>query len=85
MYEEYLTDEPWPRPYFSGESSTRLAELRTDIFTTLNLKRAEWVTGVSDIDAEYDAFVEDMKKMGIEEFIAIMQDAYDAYNSMAGK
>ena len=85
MYEEYITDEPWPQPYFAAEDSARLVELRTDIFTTLSLKRAEWVTGVADIDKEYDAFVKDMEKMGIDEFVKILQKAYDVYNSQASK
>lgn len=79
LYESYFTDESWPRPYVAGEDAARLSELRTDIFTTLTLKRAEWVTGVADIDAEYDSFVEDMKKMGIDEFVEIMQKTYDNY------
>lgn len=79
MYEPYLTDETWPRPYFSGDVASRLSELRTDIFSTLSLKRAEWITGVADIDAEYDSFVEELNKMGIDEFIEIMQNTYDTY------
>lgn len=81
LYKDYLTDESWPRPYFDGDATTRLGELRTDIFSTLSLKMAEWITGVSDIDAEYDAFVADLEKMGIDEFITIMQTTYDNYMS----
>lgn len=79
MYESYLTDETWPRPYFAGDVASRLSELRTDIFSTLSLKRAEWITGVADIDVEYDSFVEEMEKMGIDEFVEIMQNTYDTY------
>ena len=79
MYEKYITDESWPRPYFAEEDSKRLSELRTDIFATLQLKRAEWITGVADIDAEYDNFIAELQKMGIEEFVQIMQETYDVY------
>ena len=78
-YEKYLTDESWPRPYIAGDNATRLSELRVDIFSSLALKRAEWITGVADIDAEYDGFVEDIKKMGVDDFVSIMQETYDGY------
>ena len=79
MYEPYLTTESWPRPYFATEQTEELAKIRTDIFNLITLKRAQWVTGVSDIDAEYDQFVKDLEKMNVDKMTAIMQDAYDNY------
>ncbi len=81
LYEEYITDEVWPRPYIAEEDANRAAELRTDLFNTVSLKRAEWVTGVSDIDEEWDSFKKDMEKMGIKEYIEIYQRAYDTYKA----
>ena len=80
MYEKYITDEIWPRPYIAVDDSTRIAELRTDIFNTVGEKKAAWVTGVSDIDAEWDAYVKSLEKMGLAEFIEIYQRSYDAFN-----
>ncbi|MBQ7340640.1 MAG: hypothetical protein IJW41_00515 [Oscillospiraceae bacterium] len=79
MYEEYFVEEPWPRPYFSVEQSEELAKIRTDIFNLVNLKRAEWVTGASNIDVQYDQFVKDLERMGVDRLTEIMQDAYDNY------
>ena len=79
IYEEYFSDEPWPRPYFSVEQSEQLAKIRTDIFNLVTLKRAEWITGVNNIDVEYDQFVKDLEKMGVDKLTSIMQDAYDVY------
>ena len=79
MYEPYLTTESWPRPYFTTEQTEELAKIRTDIFNLITLKRAQWVTGVSDIDAEYDQFVKDLEKMNVDKMTAVMQDAYDNY------
>ena len=80
LYEEYITDEVWPRPYIASDDATRLSELRTDIFNTVAEKRAAWVTGVSDIDAEWDDYVESLNRMGLEEFVEIYQRAYDVFN-----
>jgi len=81
MYEPYLTTESWPRPYFTAEQSDEMGKTRTEIFNLISLKRYEWITGVSDIDAEYDQFVKDLEKMQIDNLTAIMQDAYDNYIS----
>lgn len=89
MYKEYLNQTVWPRPYTPADDQTRLTELRTDIFNLVNEKRAEWITGKADIDAEWDQFQEDLETAGIEEFLEIMQGAYDIwfenYSKAAGK
>ena len=79
MYEEYFSSEPWPRPYFTVEQNEELGKIRTDIFNLVTLKRAEWITGASNIDVQYDQFVKDLEKMGVDDLTEIMQDAYDSY------
>ena len=79
LYKDYFDDEFWPRPYLTPEASTRLGELRPDISNTVSMYKANWVTGASDIDEEWDAYVESLEVMGIEEYTQIIQDAYDAY------
>ena len=79
VYKDYLTKEIWPRPYTSQEDASRLSELRTDIFNTVSLKRAEWIAGESDIDADWEEFKASLDKMGIDEFVEIMQKNYDTY------
>ncbi len=89
MYEPHLNKTVWPRPYTKAEDQTRLNELRTDIFNLVNEKRAEWITGRANIDDEWDQFQEDLLDAGIEEFVEIMQGAYDIwyenYSKFAGK
>lgn len=79
LYKDYLNQEIWPRPYIGADDTSRLAELRTDIFSTVELKRAEWVSGVSNIGTEYNQFVSDLKAMGLDEFLEILQRNYDNY------
>lgn len=79
MYEKYFSAEPWPRPYFTVEQNEELGEIRQDIFNLVTLKRAEWVTGVSNIDVQYDQFVKDLEKMGVDSLVKVMQEAYDNY------
>jgi putative aldouronate transport system substrate-binding protein len=79
IYEKYMTTEYWPRPYFAEEDATRLNELRTDLFNTVSLKKAEWVTGTSDVNVEWASYVKSLKSMGLEEFMKIVQKTYDNF------
>ena len=81
VYKDYLNDEIWPRPYFGSDVSTRLGELRTDIFSLVNQKKADWITGNSDINAEWDAYCASLEKMGVAELVELMQGAYDNYKA----
>lgn len=74
-----LNDEIWPRPYFAAEDMNRLNELRTDIFNTVAEKKAAWVAGEGDIDAEWDQYVADLEAMGLNEFVDILQKTYDGF------
>lgn len=89
MYLPYLNQDVWPRPYTPAEDKDRLAELRTDIFNLVNEKRAEWIYGRADIDAEWEDFQQDLLDAGVEELVEIMQGAYDVwfenYSKVAGK
>lgn len=80
MYEKYLDQETWPRPYYAVEEADRLSELTTDIFSLTETQRAKWVCGQEELtDASWKKYVEDMKKMGVDEMIEIYQAAYDRY------
>ena len=79
VYEDYMTDEFWPRPYIVDTDVSRLAELRTDIFHIVTEKREAWVTGINDINADWNDYLRLIEKIGIEEFLDILQRNYDHY------
>ncbi|MBE5866574.1 MAG: extracellular solute-binding protein [Lachnospiraceae bacterium] len=83
LYRPYLNDEIWPRPYLTNEVSTKLSELRTDIFSVINEKKAAWITGKADIEKDWDEYCATLEQIGIDEFVSLMQSAYDTY--MAGQ
>ncbi|OAS18736.1 hypothetical protein [Paenibacillus oryzisoli] len=76
-----INNEVWPRPYFDPKDATKLNEVRTDIFNTVSKYRASWVTGQSDIDKEWDAYLKSLKSMKVDDLVAIMQKTYDNYKS----
>jgi len=85
MYEPFINKEVWPRPYFSSEATSKANELRTDIFNTVTKYKAMWISGQSSVDADWEKFNNELKSMGLDEYIGILQSSYDIYNNAVGK
>ena len=81
LYKDVIGTEIWPRPYMENDITARINELYTDIDSTTDMYRANWITGVTDVDAEWDAYLETMKKIGIDEFVELHQRAYDVFQA----
>ncbi len=81
MYKPYIADEIWPRPYYNAEDANRVSELQTDIFNLVDQMKASWITGESDIDAEWDQYKKDLENLGLAEYLEINQRAYDVFKT----
>ncbi len=79
IYQDIITDEIWPRPYYSAAESYNADVYFTDIDYQIRTNRSLWITGRSDIDADWDGFVEKIESLNLEEYLQILQNAYDAY------
>ncbi len=79
LYEKYLDDEPWPRPYYSPEDTARLGELNTDIFTYVEEKKAKWIVGSADIETEWEEYNKKLNELGLEELMEIITRTYKNY------
>ena len=67
--------------------TTQEAEVVTDIETTINRfvvqATAEFIVGTRDIDREWEQYVDDLNRMGLDELIRIYQIAYDRYRELS--
>ncbi len=81
LYKDYITDEPWPRPFYSQDETNKLSELQTDIFSLVNEKMAKWIVGAEDVEAGWDAYIETLKRIGVDELVKINQGAYDRFQN----
>lgn len=80
MYQPYLM-EPLPLMNYTPEESDELSKLSTDITKIATEQKAKWCTGQGDIDAEWDAYLESLNKVGLERYMEIHNAAYERYNS----
>jgi putative aldouronate transport system substrate-binding protein len=67
-----------PPLVFTSEQSSKLGTLNTALLTYSDEMYASFVTGKTDIATGWDKYLADLKTNGLEDFLKIYQDAYDA-------
>jgi len=70
--------QPLPTLFLDVETLERANELITPINDYIETMEAKFIMGNEPLE-NIDAFKEQLKSLGIEEFLQIYQDAYDAY------
>ncbi|MEF7440897.1 extracellular solute-binding protein [Paenibacillus lautus] len=80
IYKPFIVpeDRTYPNLYMTAEENKRLGVLATDIMTYVRKMEAKWIVE-GGIETEWDKYVEDLNRMGLEEMIQIKQQAYDRY------
>lgn len=76
---ENLFDESMLK--FTDDEQMILDQYLTEIQTYDSEMYAAFITGNKDIDAEWNNYVNTLKKMGIEDVIEVYQAAYDRWNT----
>ena len=66
--------------YTSDESRER-AKLVAEINTYMQEKTVAFITGVSDIDSEWDSYIQTLNDLGLARAIEITQAALDRFNA----
>lgn len=69
---------PFPVVKYTDDELSRLVSLGTDIYKYVEAQAAHWVVD-GGIDAEWDAYLEQLDAMGLQELIEIQNTAYNAY------
>ena len=64
---------------YSTDDQNTLAMDQANITTITHNQWALRLTGESDIDADWDSYVESVNNAGLQEDLAIRQTAYDNY------
>ncbi len=70
--------EMYPNVFFTEDEIEEISILQTDIDSYVLQKYASWIVD-GGIDAEWDAFQQKLRDMGVERYIQIYQDACDRY------
>ncbi|MFC0302594.1 extracellular solute-binding protein [Virgibacillus soli] len=76
----YLIDEVWPSFTYTPEENEKMAILETDLSKYVSEMQAQFITGEADF-SEWDAYVEQIEKMRLDEYMEIQKEAYKRYKS----
>lgn len=78
---KHASDIAFPVVSYTPEQLTTLASLTTDINNYASSQYAHWVVD-GGIDEEWDAYLEQLNQMGLQEVLDIHNDAYAAYKAI---
>lgn len=80
IYEPYLEFNQFPKAYFTGEETEEISQFSTDINTYIDQKYADWMIE-GGVEEEWDQYIDQLEKMGLDKMMTIYEEVYDRYNS----
>jgi putative aldouronate transport system substrate-binding protein len=76
-----MEKEHLPSLFFTADEVERRNLIETDLKTYVNKMKSQWLMDGGLTDAAWTEYQENLKKIGIDEFVKITQDAYDRFES----
>ena len=73
-----VTEKAVPPLVFTKDQSKSYGELNTTVFNAMDEWFANFVTGKKNVDKDWDTYLKNLKDSGLDQFLKIYQDAYDA-------
>ncbi|QLD11613.1 ABC transporter substrate-binding protein [Microbacterium oleivorans] len=77
-YEPFQANDAYPPVLLSNEELDVVSFANTDINTLVKEKFASWVVN-ANVDDEWDAYVAQLRDLGIDDVVATYQQAYDRF------
>jgi len=72
----YSVDKTLPILSFDEQTSIEVAELQNDLITYYKEMQAKFVRGEADLETGWDAYLQELKNIGLERYLEIHQQAY---------
>jgi putative aldouronate transport system substrate-binding protein len=76
--DKFADPDPFPPVYYSAEESVDMLQLQTDMVQYIERKASEWIMN-GQIEAEWDAYLTEIERVGLPRWLSIKQAAYDRY------
>lgn len=76
-YKTLPNDLSLPNMNYTEEEIKLNTSLGLDISNLVKEKQSQWLLGTGDVNAEWDAYVAQLEKLGLSRFLESMQKAYD--------
>jgi len=87
VYNKYAFDPDSivPDMPYTAEQSKLISEYAVSVGAYANSASIRFITGDMNIQTGWDAYLSEMDKMGVNNYISVMQEAYDTYKNSLGK
>ena len=83
---DYFPKETFPAAMaLSADEIETINNYYPDLSSYANQKLAEWVTGVSDIDVEWDLYIKELEALGLKEYETVKNNMYKSYLEVMAK
>lgn len=79
MVPHMKAENVYPSVFFSIDELDRLSTIETDLFAYVLRLRTEWYQN-GKIDQEWDAYLKELDRLGLQEWLQIKQAGYDRNN-----
>jgi putative aldouronate transport system substrate-binding protein len=78
-YRQYLPDPAMIVPVlnFNDEEIQRISEIRTNLQSYVRECKVRFVTRDMDIESEWENYLAEIQRIGLDEFLSVCQGAYD--------
>ncbi len=76
--DKFKVKEKFPVMYAQPDVSSDVAKMTTDIKDYVVQSWVRFIAGEMDIDKDWDSYVSNLKKLGLENYIKIHQDYLDS-------
>lgn len=76
------TKEMYPLVQYTDEEQTQISSMMADINGFVGANQAEWISGDGVSDSEWKAYLAQLDKMGLDDFLKLHQDALDRYEKV---
>ncbi len=75
-YDGYQPEQTLPPIVFTDEENAEIATIEVDIQKYVDEQRALFISGQKDVDAEWDAYVQQLESLGLSKMIEMYDKAY---------
>ena len=71
-------------PWFTQEEAEEVSIINTDLVGYAKQKLAEWIAGDADPEAEWDSYLRELEKIGLQRWLEIHQAGYERLLAVLG-
>jgi putative aldouronate transport system substrate-binding protein len=82
IYAPYLWPENYPQVFLSADELTKITRIQVDLDKLVKQKRSGWMLN-GGIEKEWDGYLGELKKIGLDDALKIWQAALDRYKAQS--